>query len=351
MIIYFFILLMSIYLMYYGEKHNIKIIVFFSILLVTLLGGLRYGIGTDYFSYQEIYNEYATNGTTAGHYIEILFCQLMRLAIVFNLPFSVFLFLIQVLINCVTFWAIYREKNKIGLWFPWAIFCFEYYILSYNMIRQSIAMAFCLLAITYFNQSKIKFLFLTILAIGFHNSAIIFIPILFLSLIYKLPKRNIIYFVVITICLFIVIKKTLIINLIARVFPVIGYAGYLIGNGSSSIFGILFKFLPVIIPLLFVINKINKNPEFELFFILFILGGVLSLLVLSGKDQIGRITFYYTMLKILLIPYSFKLYSDKYNRACFIPFSFLWTFFMFIWDFMILNNGSSVPYQFIWGQS
>lgn len=348
MFIYFFYIPFSIYCMYFAEKRNCKTAIFFAILFISFFGGMRYGIGTDYFNYEKIYYSYLQNGKTSGFNVEVLFKFLMQFAYFFRLSFEEFIFFSQLLTNIIFYKAIENKKSEIGLTFPWAIYCFRYYLLSFNIIRQVIAMAFCLLAFTYYNKKFLKYLFFTFIGIGFHNSAIICLLPAFTRVIFNKKNRNFFYFLVLLFCFICVVRLNFITYLISLIFPAMNYINYFggaqLGNGGS-IYGYLFVVIPAIFPMVLFKKKILINPEYNFFLFIYLLGFVFTILNLYSSNQLGRITYYFTMIHIFLLPYICKLLVNKYNRIFITSYSYFLTFFMFLWDYFILNNGEIRIYK------
>lgn len=160
-------------------------IVFF---ILTALASFRYAIGFDYFSYQSIYemmSEWTFGAILHFYWYEPLFYLLCKLFSVLGFSFSMFLFAINVFLFLIAIQFIYRYSKL-----PW-ISVYLYITLQFlaynmNLIRQSIAVAFFLLAYPYLKNRKL-FLFSVFTFIGglFHNSLLFLFPFYFL-----LPKKN-----------------------------------------------------------------------------------------------------------------------------------------------------------------
>ena len=349
-LIYVFSLLLSMYSMYWSEKHHSKTAACFSVLVLTVLGGFRYGIGTDYFSYETIFYDYVQTGNTNGHFIEPLYCICMLIASYCGLAFTGFIFLIQLLINFVTFFAIHRMKEHSGLWFPWAIFSFRYYLLGYNAIRQAIAMAFVLLALTYFSKSIFKYLLCVFIAMGFHLTAFIALFLVVCRIFYAKKQQRFWYVVIIAGSALLILSRSILISLLQILFPSIGYFAYLASTqGGSSFAGYLFTVIPSLCCVLFAMKKICKKNEYFFFLFVYVLGDILMLTMLFSSNQLARIAFYFVMTQIFVLPYACKCLSDKYNKKILVPYTFFITAFMFAWDFLLLNNGQIMPYRSIFG--
>lgn len=81
----------------------------------------------------------------------------------------------------LTVFSITFKKYSPNKWLSLFLFIVTNYIMAMLAIKQYIAMAICLLSIKYiFNRQQIKFIICVALAVSFHTSAAIFLPIYYL---------------------------------------------------------------------------------------------------------------------------------------------------------------------------
>ena len=143
-IIYMFTILLSTWFGYLYErklkKHDYKIkhnyiYIFLIILPFLLTAGLRYAVGTDYFTYIEIYNYVSTNiniGNILSYYIEPLYVLLNLLAeLIFNNYQGVFI-LSSFVFLFFSIKGIDNFKDQISI--PLDIFIVEQYFINYRLI-------------------------------------------------------------------------------------------------------------------------------------------------------------------------------------------------------------------------
>lgn len=153
------------------------------LLLLIFVASCRYAIGFDYFSYRNMYE--MVNGWSWGDILRIysgeplffLFCKVIGSI---GCPYQVFLMIINVflLTAAIHFMCSYSK-------IPWlSIYLYiTLQFLSYNMnlIRQSIATAFFLLAYPYLKNRKIlPYTILVLIGGLFHNSLLFLYPLYFL---------------------------------------------------------------------------------------------------------------------------------------------------------------------------
>lgn len=157
-------------------------------LSLAFLASFRYAIGFDYFSYRNIYQLYGT--VPIGNIFRYLWneplfyasCRLFSLA---GLPYPAFLLVVNLFLMSVSMQFVYRYSR-----IPWvSVYLYitlQFLAYNMNLIRQSIAVAFFLLAYPYLKSKKPLPYTLLILVGGlFHNSLLFLYPLYFL-----LPRKH-----------------------------------------------------------------------------------------------------------------------------------------------------------------
>lgn len=155
----------------------------FIMLSFSLMMGLRFDVGTDYFAYQEgyIYNFDVGKG-------EILFNWIRELFNNFNLHYSVY-FSYLAFLNISFFLFAFKRDAFILPLLLFFLLTNEDWLFWMNGIRQAIAMCIWIFALKYIEKKKFwRYLFWCVIAIGFHKSAIILI------LLYPILQNEKVYF-------------------------------------------------------------------------------------------------------------------------------------------------------------
>lgn len=159
-----------------------------SCLVFTLILALRFGIGYDYYSYRDIYasvKELSVPHIMNAYRKECLFYLFCKLCSALSLSYPVFLAAAGLWIHSVAMWFIHRYSKM-----PWVsvylYVAFQFLAHNMNLLRQSIAVSFFMLAYPYLMKRRLG-CFLLLMVIGglFHNSLFFVIPLYFL-----LPLRN-----------------------------------------------------------------------------------------------------------------------------------------------------------------
>ncbi len=149
-------------------------LVFSLIIIIVLIGAFRgEGIGSDYYSYQEIYKGQSK--------VEPAFECLISISKVLSNSFNFFLGIAFIIAFSIKFIAF--KKLSPFLFISLMIYLgFWFLVYDINGIRQGIALSFTALSVVYLNnQNNKQFYVLTIFSTLLHYSAILFIPLALIS--------------------------------------------------------------------------------------------------------------------------------------------------------------------------
>lgn len=184
-------------------KKRIYVITVFSVLY--FIAAFRYGTGNDYFNYIKIFNQYreSANFSEALQIVSepafsLLNWVLSRFTNDIILINSVYSFIILVPVAYVI-----MEQSK-NVWLSCFLYiCLTFFYTTLNFTRQSMAASFIFLAFFLFGRKKFLLAVLSvILAVCFHMSAFIFIPVFLLCLIKPEKYLFIAYTVLTAVCYF-----------------------------------------------------------------------------------------------------------------------------------------------------
>ena len=248
-----------------------------SMLCVFLCFG--YMTGSDWRSYEPMYDNVSIDNLFYDYYWEPGYYIWMLLFKVFHLNFWFFFITTKVLV----FLAFLHTINKYSLeyrYLIWTFFLpfFAFYLFIDNPMRNLIAVAISLYAFNYLIRRKfVMFLIVTLLALSFHVTAIVLIPLYFLLLKHISTK----VYLILLLCLMIFFSNDFIINLLGNITGIdyinqkmLAYADSEDGSGQS--FSIkMFINLSFFLLLLWKRDKIEAYPNglfllnSSLFFVLF----------------------------------------------------------------------------------
>ena len=147
------------------------------------LSTFRYGIGFDFDSYINIFNQVKNDPnpfTLMGEGLEPGFLLLNKLMSLF-VPNSVVMYGVYALLTLVPiFWFIYRYCREVWL-STWLYMTLTFFYTTMNFIRQGLACSVVVLAYKFLKERKpVPYMLIILLAASFHKTALIMIPVYFL---------------------------------------------------------------------------------------------------------------------------------------------------------------------------
>jgi len=257
--------------------------------LLVILASVRYGIGTDYFSYMSDFFQ-----TTSR---DFLFKILIIFSKVIYDDFYTLIFFSSLLTHLIISY-IYFKKSKLYFLSIFLYLSLWYYFGSWNLIRQYLAMAFVFLFIFLLLDKKFKqSIVCALIAIFFHNSAL---PVIFIILVIYLGGKKI-FILILSLFLLIFVFYNNFIPFI-EYNPDIPNLHYLFIDNKFNFTPFVFSF-GSIFPLIFFITKkiFTSDNNIKIYLKLYSIGVVF--LLLSTKNlYFSRLAFYFLFLQTLLIP-------------------------------------------------
>lgn len=236
-----FINAIAVFLAFLAKAGNERMMTL-SQLVLSLVYGVRYDYGNDYWnyfdSYQGIANGYLPDSTEPGWILLNILCQPIGY---FGLIFVVTFFEYHVIYKHI---KIYVDRKYWWLSIFIFTFTFNFQLLGCSMMRQFLAMTILLYSIKYIVRKKFfKFFIIILIAFCFHRTSLIFLPIYFLCLKnYKLKSWTWIGLAICIFFLFMTFALRYMEYLLAISLMVDDdkYSRYLIGEEGSYSFTIIF---------------------------------------------------------------------------------------------------------------
>lgn len=320
---------------------------FLSYFIVVIFSGLRYGIGTDYFSYEYVFfNIHTDNQYNSG--LEYGFYYLSKILPQNQDGFFALIFLLSFITNFIFYLAIKKQiKNSVESSRSLIIILFfitGFYFLPFNGVRQGVAIAFILYSYQFIkNRSLFQFSLSIVLAMLFHKSAILFFPIYFL---YNLQLSR--KFGVLLVLLCFLITKLNILNYVTS-YAISSlddkYSRYIqsppdFGGSGLGVYLYILLFLFIYITSHVIKIKESREKEFLFLFMLFSIG--ISLRVIALENIIFvRPSYYFTVFDIFFIPLFLSLFNkNKLIITVGIIIIYLTTFIA-----SIANSNGLLPYS------
>ena len=221
------------------------------------------------------------------------------------------------------------------------------YYQTFNQSRQMLAIAIILYSMKYIKERNlIKYIITVLLATSIHNSAIIMLPFYYIANM-KLSKKNILIYI--AICIFSYFSFDIILKLInetsyGQIYQTTSYYK----SASSSIINLFVRVVMLIGCILLYKKNIAKDKEEQYLYNMIIWCTLFQVLTLK-MYILGRITTYFFVAYLLLIPNTISKINISRKNKCVILFMVL-IFFM-IYHYVYFNSSSAAAgydtYKFI----
>ena len=289
----------------------------------------------------EIRQYYATESTHTSPLFRLLEFPLAHL----NADVQWLYMITSAVILVLVFVAIYRQSINA----PLAVFFFvvtSSYFLSLNIIAQYIAIAICLVACEFAeNNRPVPFFALVAVAIGFHTSAFVFLPVYFLNKIRLRPRWC---FGIIALCL---VSSPVLFRAIQGVVKTAApkYQRYLSADSSFElVFFAIGMFVMILGSLYF--DRCKDMKYFRIWYYT----NVLGLMALSFSGQIPymkRINYYYSAPLFMMLPLIISAEEDARKQKI-LKWGLIAVFILeTIVAVVLMNKNEVLPYTFCWQRS
>lgn len=320
LLIYIFILFTTFINLGVGNTKQMKYANTFLLLLFVFLASIRFESGADYTSYEEIFE--STSEQFRPWLIEPLFSTLSFIIGIFSKNFNFFLFIIALISITLKF----RFINKYS---PYIIlstliyFCGNYLSQDLGQIRQGLAIAFTFSALDkYLENNKKGFYLFTITASLIHYSAMIFILVPLIDKIhFNLLIKISTWVIAFLISFFFHPLNNVLFNLqnyildpyLSTKFTYLSVNEY--NQQVDFGMGMIFRLFLLIISSMTIEKNKSAIPEKyykqSLTIInLYYFGGLIYFLTGIGIYA-GRLSIYFTLIEVILIPLTLKITRDK----------------------------------------
>ncbi len=324
------------------------------LLLLVLLGTIaafREGSGSDSLMYRQHYE--SQNFTRRWSAFEGGYIALNVL--LYKMGFSYrMLFLCSAFVQSFfVFKTIEHEKEEINVKLALFIYMSSCYFISFNIMRQMLAVSMCLYAILcYLDKKLIKSVLLVLLAAQFHKTAYIVLLVFFAKIAFG-QKSKLLNLVIFSLFLFLVFNKSLL-NEMYKFFTG-RYTGYLsdVMDSDGNILKYYLKLFPLIFLAILHFKNYKNDSKYYVIFGLYLTGVILESLDYLSNTQVGRIGHYFSYLDIVLFPFiaEYKTYFGKRVLAskdtrCVI---YMWFLVLFFYNYVYRNFGELFPYQGFFG--
>jgi len=314
---------------------NVKVFLFLAIGIIIFISGTRYGVGYDFFNYVSFYTIYLPE------YLEPLF----KLSIVVLKEFSsnpqIMFFMYSFFTIILTYIGIVKYTKYVKTSLLIFLLIPGLYLNSFSILRQAMAESILFLAFFYIIYEKrlLKFCLISLVAFLFHYSAIL--PVLIvLATYYILKKSYSIIFYSIILCLSIVSYQIHLATFLLG-FAFARYAAYLNYIQSVSILKLVVYNIFMLVLILFKNRYIHTKEDNIILNILFI--GVIVLNVFSDFTPVTRLSYYFLIFQIILVPKFIYSFNDNNLKVIILSISIL--YYLLIFGNALKTSMATVTYS------
>ncbi|SEI90287.1 EpsG family protein [Lachnospiraceae bacterium A10] len=280
-----------------------------SVVIPSIIAGIRYNVGTDYNNYYASFEQLKD-----VNYFWILkddvhfnldrgFLLISKIFVDFSNNSRIVFFLWSLTILVLFIFTVYSYRYDYDITLIFFVFLLLYYYTSFNILRQIVAVCIIFRSIKYVFDNKLsKFLILVGIASTIHITAVLSIPLWFLwnhktnEPISKKRRRCILVFAVLFVTLW---QYVLRFFAIFNISIVTKYMVYLNGNKYSNISFIIKLGLTVVFIIFQSLIK-REDKKIDFFILVFIISMLIEY-VGFYSSYVKRISLYYSIVEVILI--------------------------------------------------
>jgi transmembrane protein EpsG len=318
---------------------NLKIISISAFL--GIVAALRFQTGTDWTQYVDLFNRINPDSIDNSLYTYIQspgFVFFQFLIKQFSDDVRVFFFVCSFITTFCFLLAIRKFQAKL----PIAIFMYfflGFYVLSFNAVRQSMAVAIFFLAMSIKPESLKKYIALIFLASFFHSSALLVGALVFIIERIRINKKNIILILSSSFIFYSLLQTSLVKNFVSIFDSRYENHLELEAAGTGTLLHLMFKL--ILILLLIYLEKDKSDKEFSIYLIF----ACITLFFATTSWTIGRLEPYFSIFFTVIVS---RVLGKESNRS-FLAVVYLATALFF--GFYVSFYNGVIPYKTLFTSS
>lgn len=323
----------------YNEKVE-KLLLFLLFLMLFIVSAIRKHVGTDYGTYLYYYSG-IENKIYDGEGMEIGYFYLNKITkYLFGGEYTIFIVTSLIIIGLVYLTV---KKFSVDPLLSIILFmCIGFYIESFNIIRQSIAISLIFYSYKYC-ETKFKWIISILIAALFHRTALLVIPF-FLIAKMNLQKKHYEIIIIVGVFLFLSYGRTVVYltNIIE------GFSDYkdsiFVTQGANPIRTIIS--ISILVFCFSAYEEIMNDKKIKFAFTMLIFANIFALFMMKGKI-FARVVGYFDVFSILIIPYVIK-HMKKYKMkkyGTFITMAIICCSSFYFYYSIRTNQGNVLPYR------
>lgn len=326
------------YLSWGTNKRLLECLYWGMAVVLVIIAGFRYDTGTDYSTYYHYYDNIRKGGEPwSWMSFEWGFILLNKAIGLFYFAPEVYMFIV----STITVFLILYTCNSMSLDRMMSMLLFVtlyFYFSSFNILRQYLAIAIVFFSITFIKKGKlIPYILCIVLASLFHKTALIMLPLYFVSYRrFSLPIQGIF----LGFCLFIALLGRPIITLIVSFFP--KYSVYADFEAGSAWFNL--GVLCVVYALALYSQRKRKFTNRDHLYLNVCVIALGLMLLTYCNVLFARMAMYYYVFTILTLPHFIGRLKKKYRFPAKVAAAIMAC--MVCVYYLLHNNDGVVPYVF-----
>lgn len=297
-----------------------KALILFTI-IISVLSFLRYGVGPDYFSYNYLYERLNNSLFMEIRYgidnQELMFRLIGALIKKIGFSYQQYIIIIAA-INIIYIYKICKKYSRFPTLSLFLYYCFYYFVWTFSGLRQGLTLpigVYYLLECIENNQTK-KIVLISLLLTLLHSSAIILIPLYFISRL-NFNRKKLIVLSLISIMINLIPLEDIISKLIwiPQINRILHYL-----NGSTTIFDFksFARLIFLLIGLVYYNSYSNLKGISKNIIVIYIISIIMYFSLKFSELTAARISIYGMFLNILILPNIYYMYKDKFNKFIYI---------------------------------
>lgn len=292
--------------------------------VLLLFSAFRFGIGTDYYTYLNIYD----NALTTEFDFNLFVC-IIKFLRQMNMPFQIIIILASCLFLIPMMYLVYKINYEYKFFSLGILIGFSYYVYSYNVFRQYSAIGLLLLFFFFYYKTNRKLWLVTmIFPVLIHPSSGVAVALYWLINKVKISYKSLGNISAFFIIVFLVIPQsvaTQIVKFLISTFATGIYSGYATTQDAKFLMRIYYQsmeFIPkvLIIPCLLMLPRLiclYENDKEKIFEQVLAKIYYFYFLIMSfkfGSEIVSRFLTYFAIVGVFVIPQMF-IYVDLNSRS------------------------------------
>lgn len=336
----------SIFYYLYNKYNKNRLLLVLSFIIPMIIGGFRYKVGTDYVGYEMLYDtfkNYKLSQISLFLDLEVSFIIISIFSKYFGGKVMMF-FIYNFLILFFTYKSLENIDKKCR---PLALFglLFLYFTISFNGIRQMLAVMIIYNAYKYIKNKNLKLWILNvILAALFHKTALLLAPLYFFCKI----KSILFKILIVCIILILVLNYSVIFKFLSNFETFDKYSKYETYSSNYAFNNYNFYLSLMVLLYILIYSKILiKADEDNLNVIyIFIIGVLINYIGFISPD-LKRFSLYFKIFEINLLSQIPFICIKPINKKLTYIITVTYPIMCFIIYYYILQQSNIIPYRFI----